>query len=285
MSFAAFLLCPGHVSLWQRQHRRLFYWGCQEGDKERKQTGKCSSFCWQTSWLLYWGHPQWGDHMRHFNVDEGSAWLICFLTVLWLVCVCVLMWCNSKTVNAHRSFLDVFWTCINYFHACLICLYCWQTTCYIVINLTHYGKYEICAQLSFTVRCVSLPPSDVFVMPSTRCNYWVRREDVPENVSLLLRRERQSSDQRKSFTRDLPVNLLNLFFFVNVINSAFFFFFDELKWTLICICRVYCRKHRDASSEDLQDGSLPWPSHSSLCLVDHVMIVLLRNSSCWFFLA
>lgn len=78
-------------------------------------------------------------------------------------------------------------------------------------------------------------------------------------------------------------SLKSFFFFVNVINSAFFFFIDELKWTLICICRVYCRKHRDASSEDLQDGSLPSPSHSSLCLVDRVMIVLLRNSSCWFF--
>lgn len=188
MSFAAFLLCPGHISLWQWQHRRLFYRGCQKGDKEGKQTGKSGSFYWQKSFQLYWGYPQWGDRRNHFNVDEGSVWLICFLTVMSLVCV---YRCDAITMTLF--FAGCFLTCKNYFRACLKCLHA-------------LFEKETCAQRSFTVRCLSLSPPDVFFMSSTRRYYWVWREDVPENVSLLLRCEGQSSDQRKSFARDLPVN-------------------------------------------------------------------------------
>lgn len=39
---------------------------------------------------------------------------------------------------------------------------------------------------------------------------------------------------------------------------------NELKLNLICFCRVYCRKHRDASPEDLQGSNLPRPSHRLL---------------------
>lgn len=53
--------------------------------------------------------------------------------------------------------------------------------------------------------CVFAPP-DVFVVSSTGRYYRLRREDVSENVSLLLCRQGQSSDQRKPFTRDLPVS-------------------------------------------------------------------------------
>lgn len=200
MSFAAFLLCPGHISLRQWQHRRLFYRGCQKGDKEGKQTGKSGSFYWQKGFQLYWGYPQWRDRRNHFNVDEGSVWLISFLTVMSLVCV---YRCDAITMTLF--FAGCFLTCKNYFRACLMCLYCWHTARYIVINFTHYLKWKR-AQRSFTVRCLSLSPPDVFFMSSTRRYYWVWREDVPENVSLLLRCEGQSSDQRKSFARDLPVN-------------------------------------------------------------------------------
>lgn len=141
-------------------------------------------------------------------------------------------------------------------------------------------KIEICAWLSFTVRCVSLPPPpDVFFMSSTGCYNWVRCEDVPENVSLLLRREGQSSDQRKSFARDLPVNNMK---YKQVIKCEPFVV-TQLKWTLVCFCRVYCRKHRDASPEDLQGSSLPRPSRRLLFLVSCLMVVALRNSSCWIF--
>ncbi len=51
-----------------------------------------------------------------------------------------------------------------------------------------------------------LSPSDVFFMSPTGCYYWLRCEDVPEDVSLLLRCEGQSPDQRESLTRDLPVS-------------------------------------------------------------------------------
>lgn len=87
----------------------------------------------------------------------------------------------------------------------------WQITLLVV------SYYEWCIKgcgsawaffFFFSLNYVTLfvPPSDVFFMSPTGCYYRLWCEDVQEDVSLLLRCEGQSPDQRESLTGDLPVS-------------------------------------------------------------------------------
>ena len=53
--------------------------------------------------------------------------------------------------------------------------------------------------------CVSVGVKDVLLVSSTRGDNRLRCEDMPEDISLLLRAERPCADQRESLARDLSV--------------------------------------------------------------------------------
>jgi len=98
--------------------------------------------------------------------------------------------------------------------------------------------------------CVLAPygVSDVLLVSSTRRDYRLRREDVPENVPLLLCEERPSADQRESLARDLSVSHIAMLFAALPAKDVY----SRKKYMILNIyvlspCSVYCRKHRDAS--------------------------------------
>ena len=91
---------------------------------------------------------------------------------------------------------------------CLFELLFWST-CQNFTLLTEWGRSSsehvwetACAQLLFFL----LSASDVFFLSPAGCYYRLWREDLSEDVSLLLCHEGQSSNQRESLTRDLPVS-------------------------------------------------------------------------------
>lgn len=110
----------------------------------------------------------------------------------------------------------------------------------------------ICSVLFLNVWVSFLPP-DVFLVSPAGCHHWLWREDMSEDVSLLLCCEGQSPNQREPLTGNLPVSNFSfaqsfthkLMVFPSLLNKFLISFFPPKH-------SVYCRKHRDASQDGIQ---------------------------------